>query len=177
MHDRTSRPRVQKHGVVAVTTDAGIDAVWQIVRDVTRVGEWSRECVGARWLDGAVAAAPGARFRGRNRAGVFRWGRVCEIVTAEPHELVWRTVPTALFPDSTAWTISLEPMPGGGTTIRQSFEVVKAPKLLDGVYARLIPSHRDRNAELSDDLRRLGDLAVSTGLPGGPTSRSTTAPR
>jgi hypothetical protein len=79
--------RVQKHGRCDVQVDADVHAVWEIVRNVTRVGEWSHECVGAEWLDGATAAVPGARFRGRNRNGIFRWGRVCEIVTAEPHEL------------------------------------------------------------------------------------------
>jgi hemerythrin-like domain-containing protein len=169
------RPRVQKRGSVAVRTEAGIDAVWAVVRDVTRVGEWSGECVGARWLGGASAATPGARFRGRNRAGVFRWGRVCEVVAAAPYELVWRTVPTALFPDSTEWRIALAPAPGGGATIEQSFEVVKAPELLDGIYARLIPSHRDRAAELTEDLRRLGAVAAAIGAPGDPTPASPAA--
>ena len=46
--------------------------MWAVVRNVIRVGEWSHECVGADWLAGADAPVPGARFRGRNRAGVFR---------------------------------------------------------------------------------------------------------
>ena len=98
--------RVQLENRVVVTVDADIDDVWNVVRDVTRIGEWSHECLGAEWL-GATTATPGARFRGRNRAGVFRWGRVCEIVSAEPYELAWRTVPTALYPDSSEWRITL----------------------------------------------------------------------
>ena len=46
--------------------------MWAVVRNVTRVGEWSHECVDADWLAGADAPVAGARFRGRNRAGVFR---------------------------------------------------------------------------------------------------------
>jgi hypothetical protein len=152
--------RVQKHGTCTVRTGAGIDAVWAVVRDVTRVGEWSHECLGAKWIDGATAAMPGARFRGRNRAGVFRWGRVCEIVAAEPYELVWRTVPTALYPDSTEWRIRLRPI-AEGTEIEQSFDVVRAPKVLDVVYAALIPQHRDRAEALTADLRRLGEVAAA----------------
>ena len=160
---RTGAPRVQKSGSVAVNVEAGIDAVWEVARDVTRVGEWSHECVGASWIGDATAPVAGARFRGRNRAGIFRWGRVCEIVSAEPYELVWQTVPTALYPDSTEWRIRLDPI-DGGTTIEQSFQVVRAPKVLDGIYARLIPTHRDRDAALTADLRRLGGCAAKASV-------------
>jgi hemerythrin-like domain-containing protein len=157
--------RVQKSGQVEVVVDVAPAAVWEVVRDVTRVGEWSHECHGAVWLDGATTAEPGARFRGRNRAGAFRWGRECEIVSTEPGALTWRTVPTILFPDSTNWTISVCDDAGGGTRVQQTFEVVKAPKLLDMVYGAVIPAHRDRTQALSADLRRLGEVAARTALP------------
>jgi hypothetical protein len=149
---------------VEVTVAARIDEVWEVVRDVTRVGEWSHECVGAEWLDGATAAVPGARFRGRNRAGLFRWGRVCEVVSADPYEIVWRTVPTTLYPDSSEWRIALTDT-GAGTTISQRFHVLRAPKVLAFLYALMIPTHRDRGAALAEDLQRLG--AVASGTSGG----------
>jgi hypothetical protein len=151
---------VQKHSEVSVVAAAAPDDVWDVVRDVTRVGEWSHECIGAEWLGGATVAEPGARFRGRNRSGVFRWGRVCEIVVAEPWQLTWRTVPTVLYPDSTEWTIRLEAV-DGGTRIEQSFQVVKAPKLVDRLYATMVPDHRDRDEALAGDLRRLGERAAA----------------
>lgn len=153
--------RVQQENQVAVTVDAGIDEVWDVVRDVTRVGEWSHECVGATWLGGADGPTPGARFRGRNRAGVFRWGRVCEIVSADPHELVWITVPTALYPDSSEWRITLTEV-DGGTRIAQQFRVLRAPKVLAVLYALLIPAHRDRTRALVEDLTRLGAVAAGS---------------
>jgi Hemerythrin HHE cation binding domain/Polyketide cyclase / dehydrase and lipid transport len=159
--------RVQKQGRAEVVVPADRRAVWDIACDVTRVGEWSHECVGAEWLGGATAAAPGARFRGRNRSGLFRWGRACEIVRAEPWQLTWRTVPTALYPDSTEWTIRLHAA-AGGTRIEQTFRVVKAPRLLDVIYATMIPNHRDRTRALTDDLRRLGALAAAS-APGRPS--------
>ena len=81
------------------------------------------------------APAPGARFRGRNRAGMFRWGRVCEIVSADPYELVWITVPTPLYPDSSEWRITLAEV-DAGTRISQQFRVIRAPKMLALLYAR-----------------------------------------
>ncbi len=156
--DRRGRS-VQKSGQCRVTVNADLDAVWDVVRDVTRVGEWSHECVGVSWLDGATAATPGARFRGRNKQGVFRWGRVCEIVAAKPYEIVWQTVSTALYPDSTEWKIQLQ-RTGNATEIEQSFKVVRGPKLLALAYGFLLPAHRERTAALVEDLRRLGDLAL-----------------
>ena len=161
--------RVQLENRVEVTVAAGIDEVWEVVRDVTRVGEWSHECVGAAWLDDARAPVPGARFRGRNRAGVFRWGRVCEIVSADPYELVWITVPTALYPDSSEWRITLTAV-DEGTKISQQFRVVRAPKALAVLYALVIPAHRDRTAALIADLERLGDVAARSGEEPGKQS-------
>lgn len=157
--------RVQRENHVAVMVDADIDDVWQVVRDVTRVGEWSHECVGADWLDGASEATPGARFRGRNRAGVFRWGRVCEVVSADPYELVWVTVPTAAYPDSSEWRIALDRV-DTRTRISQQFRVVRAPKLLGVIYALVLPAHRDRTTALSEDLTRLGDVAARSRTAG-----------
>ena len=146
-------------GQCQVAVDADLKAVWDVVRDVTRVGEWSHECVGVELLNGATASTPGARFRGRNKQGIFRWGRVCEIIAAKPYELVWRTVPTALYPDSTEWKIRLQRI-GNTTEIEQSFKVIRGPKLLALAYGLVLPAHRDRTAALVEDLRRLGELAV-----------------
>lgn len=150
--------RVQHQGAIAVVVDAEIDAVWDVVRDPTRVGEWSHECVGAEWTGAITEARPGARFRGRNRQGLIRWGRLCEVVRAERHELVWRTVPTTLYPDSTEWALRLESV-GSGTRIAQTFEVVKSSKL-EVVYATMVPAHRDRDEALKRDLERIGAAAT-----------------
>ncbi len=164
--DRTGKPprRVQTENRVAVTVDAPIDAVWDVVRDMTRVGEWSHECVGGEWMAGADGPAPGARFRGRNRAGLLRWGRVCEVVSADPYELVWVTISTARYPDSSEWRISLAEE-DGGTRITQAFRVLRAPKVLSVVFALLIPGHRDRTAALVADLQRLGAVAMRSLTP------------
>jgi uncharacterized protein YndB with AHSA1/START domain len=151
--------QVQKQSRVEVVVDAAPAEVWPVVSDVTRVGEWSHECRSAEWAGGDGRPVPGARFRGRNRAGWLRWGRTCEIVAVEePRALIWRTVPTWLYPDSTEWCIELGPS-GPGTRITQSFRVLRAPWLLDRLYARLIPSHQDRDARLEADLVRLGAAA------------------
>jgi iron-sulfur cluster repair protein YtfE (RIC family) len=152
------RRRVQHQGSTAVVVEAGIDAVWDVVRDPTRVGEWSHECVHGEWVGDVADARPGARFRGRNKQGLFRWGRLCEVVRAEPYELVWRTVPSRFYPDSTEWAIRLERV-DGGTRIEQTFQLVKGT-VLEPVYALFIPAHRDRTDALKQDLERIGALAL-----------------
>lgn len=152
--------RVQKSSSVSVVVDAPVEDVWRVVSDVRRTGEWSHECRSVQLLSGAEAPVPGVRFRGRNGARWLRWTRTCEIVASDaPHELVWRTVPSTLYPDSTEWRIRLAPE-GARTRITQSFQVVRAPALLDPIYAMLIPSHQDRDARLADDLIRIGAVAA-----------------
>jgi hemerythrin-like domain-containing protein len=156
--------RVGKHGHVDVVVDTDRDAIWALLCDVTRVGEWSHECIEAGWLGNATSAVPGARFRGKNRAGMLRWGRVSEIVESSPWTLAWRTVPSLLYPDSTEWRVRLEDT-RGGTRIEQTFQVLHIPRLLDMVYARLIPAHRDRATAITEDLRRLATVAATTERP------------
>lgn len=153
------RRSIQKQGATAVVVDAPLDDVWEVVRDPTRVGEWSHECVDGEWVGTATEARPGARFRGRNRQGLVRWGRLCEVVSAEDHELVWRTVPTRLYPDSTVWALRLSSV-DGGTRIEQTFQVVKGT-ILEPVYAVIAPAHRDRTEALQRDLERIGTVAAA----------------
>ena len=158
--------QVQKQSRVEVVGDATVPQVWEVVSDVTRVGEWSHECHGARWLDDAAGPAPGVRFRGHNQAGWVHWGRTCQIVDVDaPRRLVWQTVSTPLFPDITRWRIQLEETSDGRTLITQSFTVLRAPWLLDRIYARLVPNHRDRDARLTEDLVRVGAVARRGGQP------------
>ncbi|MGE3287949.1 MAG: hemerythrin domain-containing protein, partial [Pseudonocardia sp.] len=153
--------RVPRSGVAEVVVDAAPDAVWAVLADVTRIGEWSHECHGAEWLDGARAPAPGVRFRGRNRARrAVRWSRVCEVLTADaPRELAWRTVGPPPLRDATEWRVRLEPA-GSGTRVRQEYRILTLPGWAERLISVMIPAHRDRTDALEADLRRLGSVAA-----------------
>jgi hypothetical protein len=43
--------------------------LWEMVSDVTRMGEWSPETTGAHWLDGASGPVVGARFKATTAGG------------------------------------------------------------------------------------------------------------
>jgi uncharacterized protein YndB with AHSA1/START domain len=57
--------------------------VYALVADVTRMDLWSPESAGARWTGGEPGTM-GARFRGRNRHGLFRWSTRCTVTAVEP---------------------------------------------------------------------------------------------
>lgn len=153
------RGRIPRHARSEAVADAPPDAVWRIVSDVTRVGEWSHECHGARWLDGATAAAPGVRFRGRNKSGPWRWVRPCRITTADPgRSLAWRTEGFLAVGDTTDWRIDLHPVEDG-TRIVQTYDVVRVTPGFDRLYWWVVRAHRDRSAALGSDLDRLARLA------------------
>lgn len=156
-----------KRSCQATTTiEAPPRAVWDVVSDVTRTGEWSGECRGCEWVAPAATAVPGARFRGRNRRGGMRWTRVNEVVTAdEPRELVWRTVAQFPYLDSTDWRLRLEAAEGG-TEVTENFEIVKMSKAMDRLLSVVMPAHRDRSADLAADLARLKALVESSAADG-----------
>lgn len=154
-----------RNGRVETTTNASPGQIWDLLVDITRTSEWTHETRGGAWLDGATGATAGARFKGHNGKGLQRWTRVCEIETAErPRVLVWRTVPSRLFPDSTRWTYELTPV-DGGTRIAQSFEVLQLSALMDRILYAIVPAHRDRTAALQGDIEKLGEVAARAPAP------------
>ncbi|MEP1122614.1 MAG: SRPBCC family protein [Ilumatobacter sp.] len=84
MNDPSTRPVT---GSATTTVAAPIGDVYAAVTDVTRMGEWSPECVECRWVGGAIGPAIGARFEGDNVAAIGpitlkRWTTTCEVVEA-----------------------------------------------------------------------------------------------
>ena len=156
-----------RHGRTEAVSGAGCDAVWRVIADVTRVGEWSHECRAAHLAGGARAAAPGVRFRGWNRSGLLRWTRSCVFTVVDPpRQLVWRTGGLWGRADRTEWRITLEPVPEG-TRIVQTYDVFHVAPGLDRVYWLLVRGHRDRREALAQDLRRLAALAEGNGATPG----------
>jgi uncharacterized protein YndB with AHSA1/START domain len=71
---------------VTVHIDAPADKVWDLVTDITRIGEFSPETFEAEWIGGATGPAIGARFKGhvkRNGRGPTYWA-VCEVTDYQP---------------------------------------------------------------------------------------------
>lgn len=67
----------------SVFIEAPPQAVYDVVSDVTRTGEWSPICVGCEW-DDADGPVLGAHFTGHNRKPDREWSTTSEVVEAEP---------------------------------------------------------------------------------------------
>jgi hypothetical protein len=90
---------------VEVSTDIRCDAerLYDMVSELTDMGQWSPEAVGGRWLRGATGPAVGARFRGNNRSGWRRWSTLAEVTEAERGKRFAFRVSFAAVPIA-AWT-------------------------------------------------------------------------
>jgi hemerythrin-like domain-containing protein len=151
-------------GSNSVTVSATPEQVWAVLADVTRVGEWSHECHGARWLDGATAGGVGVRFAGSNKVrlrtgGGLRYSRPCTITSWVPGcEFSYVAKPTRLSPrGASQWSFFLESVEGG-TRLTQAFCVLHLPVLLERLAWIGAPTHRDRGPALRADLERLARL-------------------
>ncbi len=148
-----------RHGEVRVHIHAPPEAVWTLVADVERMGEWSPECYRVQWLDGACSpATSGARFQGWNRYDDMEWSVICEVKAAEPGgELAWSTVEDGR--EMVRWRYLFEPA-DGGTDVTESFEVVWLPPLAS--YGEdVLMRGRDRRREegMRTTLYRIKDIA------------------
>jgi Polyketide cyclase / dehydrase and lipid transport len=101
-------------------------AVWRLVGDPTRMGEWSPEALAQEWLDGATGPAVGARFRGTNRIRWHRWSTVCTLVAWTPEREV-------------GWDVSAR----GLAVARWSYRLVP-----DGAETLLVEEFTDRRGPL-----------------------------
>lgn len=114
------------HGSVSVFMAAEPSVVWDIVSDVTRVGEFSPETFEAEWLDGATGPEVGAKFRGhvrRNGVGPVYW-TPCKVTRCEP-ERVFEFGVYGGGARVNTWRYELEPR-DGGTLVTESFELGEA---------------------------------------------------
>ncbi len=104
---------------VSERVGAPASVLYRLVSDVTRMGEWSPENVGGRWLGGADGPTVGARFRGSNRRGWRRWRTTCTVVTAEPDRTFAFDVSFGPVPIS-RWTYDFTP-DGDGTRVTETW--------------------------------------------------------
>ncbi|MEY2426240.1 MAG: hypothetical protein QOI61_1812 [Actinomycetota bacterium] len=103
-------------GQATIHISASPEAVYALVSDVTRMGEWSPETVGATWVDGATEPAVGAKFRGTNKLGPFKWSTTPTITECIPSKLF------AFDAGGTVWRYSFTAA-DGGTSVTESFKV------------------------------------------------------
>ena len=110
-------------GSATIHIDAPPEAVYAMISDVTRMGEWSPETHTCVWIDGATGPAVGARFKGSNKRGIVRWSTKPTITVAERGKEFTFEVGSPGKED-TRWSYKMTPG-GGGTELTESFEALR----------------------------------------------------
>ena len=99
-----------------VQIDASPEAVYDLVSDVTRTGEWSPICQGCDWEDGD-GPEPGAHFVGHNQHAGREWDTRSQVVAAaRPREFSWLVGEGYVY-----WGYRIDPA-DGGTRLTESWE-------------------------------------------------------
>lgn len=123
--------------------------LYEMVSDVTRMGEWSPICR-ACWWDEGDGPAVGARFTGRNETSERTWETRSQVVAADPgRTFAWEVNDGWVY-----WGYSFEPM-DGGTKLTESWEFL--PKGVAGFR-----EYFGDQADTEIDKRR---EAARTGIP------------
>jgi uncharacterized protein YndB with AHSA1/START domain len=139
--------------------DAPPEQVWDMVADITRMGEWSPETFHCRWVGSVRRAEPGAKFIGFNKQGWKRWATRNVVVEAERGKVfAFRTRD-----NNTVWTYRLE-LDGGGTRLTETRQLPAKrpylPTLAIKVFLGGLDNHDDHIREgIAQTLERIKTAA------------------
>lgn len=125
------------------------EALYDLISDVTRMGEWSPTCR-ACWWDEGSGPRPGGRFTGRNETPERTWETRSEVVVAERG----REFAFVVGDGWVRWGYTFTPA-DGGTILTESWEFL--PAGLAGFHERY---GDDAEAQIADRTE-----AARTGIP------------
>ena len=149
-----------KRGQATIEIAAPPARVYDLISDITRMGEWSPECYRCEWVDVTHEPVVGARFQGHNRMGPIRWTTTCEIVTAERgREFAFTVMHDKNNRESTRWRYSFSEG-DTGTVLTESFEFVWCP-LASRIGALFLPRGRVLRQGVNETVERIRAVAES----------------
>ncbi len=140
-------------GSALITIERPPEEVWAAIADVTRMGEWSPECIACRWVGGASAPAVGAKFEGDNVAKVGgrtlkKWTTTSEVTASEPGS-VFAFIAEGL----TTWTYRFVAA-GSGTAVTETFEY-EQKGVMGFVYERIMMRSKSMTKGMQRTLERV----------------------
>lgn len=105
----------------SIAIDAPTGAVYELVTDIGRTGEWSPICRECWWQDGQTLRV-GASFAGRNEADGRVWETTSRVAVADLNrEFAWLVGDSAV-----RWGYLLEPVDAASTKLTESWEFLPA---------------------------------------------------
>jgi len=139
-------------GEARIHVSAPPEKLYDLVSDVTRMGEWSPETVKCEWLDGASGPAVGARFKGTNKRGFVRWSTKPEVLAADAgREFAFVTKGVG---PSTKWSYRFEPAADGGSDVSESFELMDDLPVYIRLSDRYLMGIKDRKVDLEQGMQQ-----------------------
>ena len=111
----------KRHDTVSIDIAAPPEVVYDLVSDITRMGDWSPECYRCSWTRGATGPAVGARFKAKNKGkrGPSWFNSPVVRVADRSREFTFNRSGPAI--GSYTWRYTMEPT-ATGTTLSESFE-------------------------------------------------------
>lgn len=149
---------------VSVTRDIAAPPakVWALLSDLPRMGEWSPENTGGKWVRGATGPAAGARFVGSNRNGKKKWTTTCTISDCDSPRVFAFDV--SVGPVKVArWEYRIEPLESGGSRVTETWTDRRGwlAKKLGGPASGVNDRANYNRKGMEETLRRLGDAATA----------------
>jgi uncharacterized protein YndB with AHSA1/START domain len=142
-----------------VQVEAPPEVVYDLVADMSRMGEWSPECRRCEWVGTSSGPAVGAEFLGHNRVGPYRWSVGGRVVAADRgREFAFTTYLKDR--ESTRWRYRFEPS-DTGAVVSESYEYVWSTPLVrlsDALTPRRTMLHRGMRQTL-ERIKRAAEAA------------------
>ncbi len=143
-------------GSASIIIDRPPLEVWAAVADITRMGDFSPECIAGRWAGGASGPVVGARFEGDNVAKIAgrtlkTWTTTSEVTACEPgHEF------TFVAEGLTTWTYRFEPSgsAGSSTKVTETFDYEQTG-VMGFVYERILMRSKSMTKGMQRTLERI----------------------
>ena len=139
-------------GQATVHIDATPERVYDLVSDITRMGDWSPETRRCQWIGDAAGAKAGARFKAHNRRGIMRWSNKPTVLSADRGK-DFSFERRAAGAGTVQWHYRMTPA-GNGTELTESYEVIKPGLSMMNWMMGAMIRVKDRDADLANSLRQ-----------------------
>ena len=151
----------------SVIITASADALYDLLSDITRTGEWSPVCKSCWWDDEAEAGRVGAWFTGRNELPHRTWETRSEVLKAERgREFAWVVGGSfvrwgfsfAEVATGTMLTESWEFLPDGISMFEEKFGAEAHAQIIDRTQQALVGIPKTLAA-----IKRIAEVATAAG--------------
>jgi uncharacterized protein YndB with AHSA1/START domain len=142
------------HGSATTVINRPAAEVFAAISDITRMGEWSPECVGGRWVAPATGPEVGAVFEGDNVAAVGpvtlkKWTTSSKVTACEPGAVF-----EFVAEQYTTWRYEMTEQ-NGATTVTESFSFPPYEGWQRFVYSTLMQRDRSMVKGMDKTLARI----------------------